>query len=163
MTLRRCTRCLEDHPVEFFNKDRTRDDGIYPQCKNCSRQACKRVYVKYHDKHIDMKRRWKAENPETHLEINRAYRAAHPEKSREGTANYRRRLKRATPPWCDTDEIKSIMSARPEGYHVDHIHPLAGKNFCGLNVPWNLQYLPADVHRKKGTKPPVEAGGHYNL
>lgn len=154
--MRVCSRCNERHPVTFYNRDRTSPDGLYPQCKNCSRRACKRVYRKYHDRHVEMKRAWKAENRERHRQINRRWQKASPDKVREGTARYRARLARATPPWCDTELIDFIRSECPKGWHVDHVHPLAGENFCGLNVPWNLQYLPAEVHWLKGAKLPVE-------
>jgi hypothetical protein len=49
---------------------------------------------------------------------------------------------KATPPWQSSEELDAIYEDRPDGFHVDHIHPLKGKLSCGLNVPWNLQYLP---------------------
>lgn len=152
-----CIACFEEHPVEFFNKDKTRDTGHDPRCKNCTRAACKRVYNRYHEKHVALKRRWKAENPERRREINKLWRQTNPDKVRAGTANYRKRWRRATPPWVNLADIKAFYAACPKGYHVDHIHPLAGENFSGLNVPWNLQYLPADVHWKKGRR--LEAAG----
>lgn len=53
-------------------------------------------------------------------------------------------------------EMRNIYANCPDGYHVDHVHPLCGQNFSGLHVPWNLQYLPALDNLKKGNKLPWE-------
>lgn len=67
-----------------------------------------------------------------------------------GRARYESRLILATPSWVDFGELGRIAAQTPEGYHVDHIIPLQGEMVCGLNVPWNLQYLIAfDNARKK--------------
>lgn len=161
--LRTCIKCKAQHPVSFFNRDCTRQSGLHPWCKDCTRKAARISYRTHETDHRALKQRWKDANRERHREINRAWGKANADKSRQKTARYQARLKQATPPWVDHEIMEFIRSECPPGYHIDHIHPLYGKTFCGLNVPWNLQYLPAAESFRKGFKPPVEAGGHYNV
>jgi 5-methylcytosine-specific restriction endonuclease McrA len=58
----------------------------------------------------------------------------------------------ATPVWVDEDELESVYLNCPNGYAVDHIVPLQGKNVSGLHVPWNLQYLTRSDNSKKKNK-----------
>lgn len=64
----------------------------------------------------------------------------------------RAKVYKAMPAWVDENEINNIYRKCPDGYHVDHIVPLAGTNVCGLHVPWNLQYLPAYDNLSKSNK-----------
>lgn len=155
--IKTCSSCGDRHPVELFNRDCTRSDGRDPRCKYCTRSACRASYRRHETKHRALKQRWKDGNRDRHRQINRQWQLANPEKVRQGAARYKARLKRATPPWADLELIDFIRAECPKGWHVDHIHPLAGDKFCGLNVPWNLQYLPPEVHWRKGTKLPVDA------
>jgi 5-methylcytosine-specific restriction endonuclease McrA len=68
---------------------------------------------------------------------------------KEATARRRAMKLKATPSWCDKDLIKAIYKNCPEGFHVDHIIPLKGKNVCGLHIPENLQYLSSEENIKK--------------
>lgn len=54
-----------------------------------------------------------------------------------------------TPSWADLSAISKFYKECPEGYEVDHIVPLRGKNVSGFHILENLQYLPANVNRKK--------------
>lgn len=70
-------------------------------------------------------------------------------------ANKQKRLaqiKLATPKWANKEEIKKIYLKCPEGYHVDHVIPLLGKDVCGLHVEYNLQYIDKIQNIKKGNK-----------
>jgi hypothetical protein len=63
-----------------------------------------------------------------------------------------RRIRQATPSWVDKWELYAIYHFCPPGYHVDHKVPIAGKNACGLHVPWNLQYLEAAKNVAKSNR-----------
>ena len=72
------------------------------------------------------------------------------------TSIRRSRKKRATPKWSDLEAIRKIYAECPEGFTVDHIIPLCGKDrvtkvqvVSGLHVPENLQYL---THSENSSK-----------
>ena len=68
-------------------------------------------------------------------------------------ANARRRAKCKLATFAEfLPEVRQIYRECPEGYQVDHIVPLNGKNVCGLHVPWNLQYLTPEENVKKGNR-----------
>lgn len=69
------------------------------------------------------------------------------------------RIKRATPRWANIKKIREFYANRPNGYHVDHILPISGKNVSGLNVIWNLQYLLASENYRKRNKFTVSTMG----
>jgi len=70
----------------------------------------------------------------------------------------------ATPKWlthiqkAQIQEMYDLALARSMQtnikYHVDHIHPLKGKKFNGLHVPWNLQIIQEFENIIKGNRPP---------
>lgn len=64
-------------------------------------------------------------------------------------AKYRANTKQRTPSWANLPNIVQFYKKCPEGYHVDHIVPLRGKNVSGLHVLENLQYLPAIENMRK--------------
>lgn len=68
-------------------------------------------------------------------------------------------LGQRTPPWMTEGLLSEILAffirakalSEETGvlHHVDHVVPLRGRNVSGLNVPWNLQVLPAIENLKK--------------
>jgi len=98
-------------------------------------------------------RKWAKENPEKVREISRAWQRRNPAVTAEQAAARRAGLRRATPAWVDRKDILYVYDmAQLFGVTVDHIHPLKGKNFCGLHVPWNLQLMPGRENSSKGNR-----------
>jgi 5-methylcytosine-specific restriction endonuclease McrA len=64
----------------------------------------------------------------------------------EAWQRYMARRKKQTPPDVDVKNLQKIYKNCPEGYEVDHIHPISRG---GLHCPENLQYLPIIENRKK--------------
>lgn len=98
---------------------------------------------------------WRAKNIDHDRAVKRAYYRANKDKAVLKKVIRNSRSKRATPAWLTPEmkrQISEVYRLRPVGYHVDHIIPLCGKNVSGLNVPWNLQYLPATENLKKGNR-----------
>ncbi len=99
-----------------------------------------RTYLKYREDRIARARR---------------YRKSHPEMHAANEAKRRARKVNATPKWLTKEQITQMIEFYkqcPEGYEVDHIIPLRGKNVVGLHVPWNLQYLTIKENRQKSNK-----------
>jgi hypothetical protein len=110
--LRRCSSCEQILDAKEFYSNTSNSDNLSTYCKSCSRDARVVSYRK---------------DPSKELRAN--------------MERDRRLHELQTPAWADLDKISEIYKNRPEGYHVDHIVPLNGKNVCGLHVEYNLQYL----------------------
>ena len=123
-SLKLCKKC---NSVLYLSKDNfypnsSRKDGFSDYCRDCSKVARKNTYSK--------------------------------DPAKELADNTRRELENENrvPKWADLKAIEEFYRNRPEGYHVDHIIPLRGKNVSGLHVLNNLQYLPASENLSKNNK-----------
>ena len=94
-------------------------------------------------------------NPNYVRDYYRANKAAYHEREIRRSKN----LNAASLGGVHLEAIVEVYEGRPDGYEVDHIIPIKGKDFidgkrqhvvCGLHVPWNLQYLTKEENRKKG-------------
>lgn len=81
------------------------------------------------------------------------------ERLRANNDNYQARKELATPHWVSYvaleviyQECRDISFNTGIPHHVDHIIPLRGEYVSGLNVPWNLQIIPAVENLKKGNR-----------
>ena len=66
-------------------------------------------------------------------------------------------IRMATPRWVDLGALEAVYAGRPAGHHVDHLVPLCavtpdGGRASGLNVPWNLRYLPGPENMKRSNR-----------
>lgn len=141
--VRVCKMCnIQKNIIEF----RLRNTGQYRrQCRNCERsyhriqKAEKRKNNPTYESDAYQRRKdyilnWAKQNPKIY---------------RYNSAKRRAAKKQATPTWADINKIKEIYLNCPEGYEVDHIIPLQGREVCGLHVEYNLQYLTQKENRKK--------------
>lgn len=126
-------------------------------CCECQRLAYREYADKEKDKERSRKRNYMVTFRESLSEeerevFNKEHYLRYSDQYKIRAAVRQKRVAIATPPWVDLDEIKTIYAQRPEGYHVDHIVPIKGKDVCGLHVPWNLQYLEATENMRKSNK-----------
>lgn len=62
MTMKQCTKCKEWKEVSQFYK--LKDGKIYPSCKTCENQRCKKWSQKNHEYDLNRKRKYHAEHKE---------------------------------------------------------------------------------------------------
>lgn len=77
-------------------------------------------------------------------------------------AKRRSDLAKRTPIWLTAQHLAEMVYFFTEAarltretgaqHHVDHVVPLRGRTVSGLNVPWNLQVLPAIDNLKKSNR-----------
>jgi hypothetical protein len=166
-----CSKCKVEKTVSEFSNRSSRKDGKSYRCKACDaayfsnrsedtrKKAEDRIKSGRYDSYYA---EYRKDHKDTTKEYDKAYRALNRPKRNSAEAKRHASKLKATPPWLTEQhfaEIKAVyFHARDcqvvtgEGYHVDHIVPLQGKNVCGLHVPWNLQVLPAAVNIRKNNR-----------
>lgn len=160
--MKRCSKCAKTKPLTVFNKDKRYADGLFCWCKDC-----KKEYARANPQHVQ---NWVSNNPEASKAIKNSYveknlqkvtaskqrwSKANPKKELAKCRKYQAAKLNAAPAWLSKEQLAEIVNIYvtcPEGYEVDHIVPLQGKDVRGLHVPWNLQHLPRTPNRRKSNK-----------
>lgn len=163
-----CRVCKKQLDLLNFYKVGGKYNGHRATCKKCHNSSRKN----YNEKNKEQKKEYDRQrylknkdkiiqqvkdnyDPEKKAEYDKQYRENNRGKVRFRQKKYKKAIKRAMPNWLTEGYIKQMQEIYhncPEGYHVDHIIPIQGKNVCGLHVPWNLQYLPARENICKSNK-----------
>lgn len=135
-----CRKCSEIKPSSEFFKQKKHRDGLQSYCKECARSYYRNKTL--NDEDFRQRRNLKS----------RKYRVENKDYFARKSAERKAFKLLATPSWLTEDhltQISDMYKKCPEGYEVDHIVPLRGKNVSGLHVPWNLQHLTKEENRRK--------------
>ena len=160
--MKTCTACKVEMDLSSFYM---RKGNPRSECKSCTLAQNKKSVTP--EAKLKAQARYRKDNREELNEKHSAYKKANRGLSNAQWMKYHANKLNATPAWLtdeQNDDIKTmyVLAKKFEKlcntrYHVDHIVPLAGKDVCGLHVPWNLQLLPASVNIAKGNKHNEEA------
>jgi len=132
--------------VLFYSKEHYKANKEYHRTKQKAYYKANKEKINAHNKEYREKNKEKVKiHAKKYRENNRGiFRAIQ--------AKRRARILQATPAWANLQQIKNIYTQCPNGYHVDHVVPLRGKNVCGFHVENNLQYLKPRENVQKGNK-----------
>lgn len=151
--------------TDFYKNKKNKKDGLSYICKACeyvrlsspgavlkrkernakNKERNNRYSLEWYSKNKEScstkKREWVIANPERTKGVLKEWFKRNPSKNAAYHAIRRSRKLNASPPWIDFDVIFTVYKNCPKSAQVDHIIPLSSPHVCGLNVPWNLQYL----------------------
>ena len=160
--MRECKVCNKSKPLDFFVKHKDCKDGRTNKCKECHNEWRKSYYTKNKAKIAETQKASVQKRRSEGKDVNnpaKDYSKRNPHYKRFYASQRKSHVKKATPSWLTKEQKKDIQALydlRPKyealfgvKYHVDHIVPLRGENICGLNVPWNLQILEANLNMAK--------------
>lgn len=119
----------------------------------------RRYYAANADTVNAQKREYWAANADRMKEANRVWREKNRHVVRQLSAERKRHIRVATPPWADRAAIRAVYAEAERltvetgiQHHVDHVIPLRGKLVCGLHVHNNIRPLPSTDNIRKKNK-----------
>ena len=172
MTSKVCTKCKTEKELVDFSIDRSSKSGYSCKCKACNKRICAEQYLlrtqgktKPATKRNGLSqtdpaayaRVYRKENPEkvaAHQKKHRQDPKNIPKLRAKGMLRYTKQKQRTlfnlSPAYKAEMEGLYLFCQLFNGFQVDHIVPICGKQVSGLHVPWNLQILTAEENRAKG-------------
>ena len=158
--MKKCTSCDTLKDLSEFGKDGYKKSGYTSHCKKCIKKTTTARRAKDPAKARAITKSYRIRNRDKELARYNRYNKEKPEVRAAHAAKRRAYNKSATPAWLTEQQKQDmkVMYALAKKfeklcnveYHVDHIVPLAGKDVCGLHVPWNLQLMTASMNFSKG-------------
>jgi hypothetical protein len=134
----------------------------YEEDNKEQRSLYKKMYRDQHKDVVNPARSLRRKNDPEYRSICNRWAKNNPDGKAAHRAKRRASKLKATPNWLtDNDwmeirryyKVASFLTKKTGiKYCVDHIHPLQGKEVCGLHVPWNLQLLTDAENTSKGNK-----------
>lgn len=142
--------------------EKARLEGADPVIREKRRAASRKYYatkIKTNQDRVEQlnaqNRKRYAENEahrENVLRLSEKWRKENPHLKHAQNKQRKMTIENRIPSWANIEAINDFYKNRPDGYHVDHIVPISGKNVSGLHVETNLQYLPALENLKKSNR-----------
>ncbi|MGD9724392.1 MAG: HNH endonuclease signature motif containing protein [Pirellulales bacterium] len=131
--------------------DRARKARFDKENKEVIRMKNARLYAQNRDARRAAVRAWQRANP---AKVN-AYARGRDAAQLSATPQWLTAIQQAQiQEFYEVAVARAVQTGLP--HHVDHIHPLKGKTFRGLHVPWNLQVLTGAENQTKGNRLPHE-------
>lgn len=115
--------------------------------------SCAKYYKNNKEKVQAKQKEWRKGNLESIKKIQKKWRDSNKDLTRFYCLMRRKRIKQATPKWCDREQMFILVKRAQElGLELDHIIPLKHPLVCGLHVPENIQLLSMQENRSKNNK-----------
>lgn len=160
-----CVECLAAAKQAYRslpeNNAKEIESGKAYRKANASRLRAERLarYREDPSKRLAASSSWKKRNVQRVADYCSAYKKARPGENAARAAKYLAAKAAATPLWADLKAIREIYVLAEKltketgiKHEVDHVHPLSGRQSCGLHVHYNLRPIPARLNRIKYNK-----------
>ena len=161
-----CKVCKKAYNKKYYEENKSQimeqKRKYYSENQEAMLSQKKEYYNSNKDLILKKVKTYRKNNKQKISELKSKYQRENRHKTNRVGADKRARKRNATPSWLTAvhkEEMNNLYwlaqdlrAISGEDYHVDHIVPLAGKDVCGLHVPWNLQVLPSDINISKGNR-----------